>query len=90
MVDQHDSTHTDAVDAERQAVAEDADLTVGGESPLLIDESQAANIVRDLRAENVVEAIPEDQLLVHTPSGTTFKSDKALAYFHKGWIANST
>lgn len=90
MVDQHDSTHTDAADAERRAVAEDADLTAGGESPLLIDESQAVNIVRDLRAEGIVEAIPEDQLLVHTPSGTTFKSDKALAYFHEGWTAEDT
>jgi len=89
MVDQHDSTYTDATDAERRAVAEDADLTVGGGSPLLINESQAANIVRDLRFESVVEAIPEDQLLAHTPSGTIFKSNKALAYFHKGWIANS-
>lgn len=89
MVDQHDSTHTDAADAEHRAVTEDADLTVGGESPLVIDESQAANIVRDLRAEGVVEAIPEDQLLIHTPSGTPFQSDKALAYFHEGWTAEN-
>ncbi|KZX46195.1 hypothetical protein [Haloarcula sp. K1] len=90
MVDQHDSTHTDAADAEREAIAEDTDFTTGGEPPLVIDESEAANVVRKLRAEGTAEAIPEDQLLIHTPSGILFKSDKALAYFHKGWTSGET
>lgn len=87
--DFNDSTHTDAENAERRALAEDADARTNGYSPLIIDESEATDRVRDLCAEGTVDAIPEEELLVHIPTETTFKSDQALAYFHEGWSARN-
>lgn len=52
-----------------------------------IDESRAREIVQDLKAAGTVVAVPEDQCLVHRPSGEMFNSDTALAYFHRGWEA---
>ena len=52
-----------------------------------IDESRARRIVQDLRAAGIVVAVPEDQCLVHRPSGERFDSDTALAHFHQGWEA---
>jgi ribosomal protein S19E (S16A) len=52
-----------------------------------IDESRARRIVQDLRAAGIVKTVPEDQCLVHQPSGEHFDSDTALAHFHRGWEA---
>jgi len=52
-----------------------------------VDESRARRIVQELRAAGIVKTVPEDQCLVHWPSGEKFDSDTALAYFHRGWEA---
>ncbi|WP_135305851.1 hypothetical protein [Haloarcula amylovorans] len=44
-------------------------------------------LVEDLRAAGVIDVIPEEQLLAHSPSGEVFESNQALAYFHAGWTA---
>jgi len=54
-----------------------------------IDESRARELVQDLKASDIVVAVPEDQCLVHRPSGERFDSDTALAHFHRGWEAAS-
>ena len=52
-----------------------------------VDESRVREIVQDLKDADIVVAVPEDQCLVHWPSGEKFDSDTALAYFHRGWEA---
>ena len=54
---------------------------------LCIDESLAHDLAKDLRAAGVVDVIPTEQLLAHSPSGEAFESNQALAYFHRGWAA---
>ncbi|WP_135305568.1 hypothetical protein [Haloarcula amylovorans] len=66
---------------ERRQLATDRDR---GTDPLCIDESLAHDLVEDLRAEGVVDAIPAEQLLAHLPSRGVFESNQALAYFHMG------
>jgi len=36
---------------------------------------------------DVVTPVPEDRVLVHEPSGTSFDSARQLAVFHRGWTA---
>nr|WP_135305625.1 hypothetical protein [Halomicroarcula amylolytica] len=71
---------------ERRQLAIDRDT---GTDSLCIDESLAHELVEDLRAAGVVDVIPEEQLLTHSPSGEVFESNQALAYFHAGWEAAS-
>jgi ribosomal protein S19E (S16A) len=52
-----------------------------------VDESRARRIVQDIRAAGIVKTVPEDQYLIHQPSGEKFDSDTALAHFHRGWEA---
>lgn len=52
-----------------------------------VDESRARQIVQELREAGIVVAVPEDQYLVHWPSGEKFDSDTALVHFHRGWEA---
>jgi len=52
-----------------------------------VDESQARAIVQELIAADIVVAVPEDQCLIHWPSGERFDSDTALVHFHRGWEA---
>jgi hypothetical protein len=70
---------------ERRQIAQDEDhrrvQTVD------VDESRARRIVQDLRAADIVVAVPEDQCLVHRPSGENFDSNTALVHFHRGWEA---
>lgn len=79
-----DSTHDDIERFERRQLARDRNTTP---TTLVIDESNARRIVDDLRADDVVEAIPGDQVLVHQPSGHLFESDHSLVLFHIGWKA---
>jgi hypothetical protein len=37
---------------------------------------------------DVVTPVPEDQVLVHEPSGTAFDSTTQIAVFHRGWTAS--
>ncbi|WP_233509339.1 hypothetical protein [Haloferax sp. Atlit-48N] len=50
-----------------------------------IDDTTAQSLVSDLVDADVVTPVPEDQVLVHEPSGTTFDSTTQLAVFHRGW-----
>jgi len=78
-------TRTDYERFERRQLAQDQDnqrvQTVD------VDEFRAGEIVQDLRAADIVLAVPEDQCLVHRPSGEKFNSNTALAHFHRGWEA---
>ena len=51
------------------------------------DDATAQKLVNDLIDADVVTPVPEDQVLVHEPSGTTFDSTTQLAVFHRGWTA---
>lgn len=86
-MDRRESTHDDAERAERRALAKDADEQQAAGKVILIDESKAHEQVQHLMSTGVVEAVPDEQLLIHQPSGHAFKSDTALAYFHEGWTA---
>jgi hypothetical protein len=55
-----------------------------------VDESQARAIVQDLIAADIVVAVPEDQCLIHRPSGERFDSNTTLVHFHRGWEAATT
>ncbi|QIO25344.1 hypothetical protein [Haloarcula sp. JP-L23] len=79
-----DETIPDYERFERRQLANDRDT---GMDSLCIDESGAHDLVEDLRAEGVIDVVPDEQLLIHSPSGRAFGSDKALAYFHTGWQA---
>lgn len=70
---------------ERRQLAQDEDRR--GVQTVDVDESRAREIVRDLKAADIVVAVPEDQCLVYRPSGETFDSDTALVHFHRGWEA---
>ncbi|ERG93601.1 hypothetical protein, partial [Haloquadratum walsbyi] len=52
-----------------------------------IDDTTAQNLVSDLVDADVVTPVPEDQVLIHEPSGTAFDSSTQLAVFHRGWTA---
>lgn len=84
--DTMDETIPDYEQFERRQLATDRDT---GPNPLCIDESLAHDLVENLRAEGVVEVVPVEQLLAHSPSGEVFESNQALAYFHAGWEAAS-
>jgi len=81
----HDSTHDDHERFERRQIARDSDSEPG--TLVTVDEPGAAQSVRSLREEDVVDVIPEEQRLVHRPSGMVFRSDQALVLFHRGWVA---
>ncbi len=52
-----------------------------------VDDATAQNLVTDLVDADVITPVPEDYVLVHEPSGTTFDSTTQLAVFHRGWTA---
>jgi len=81
----HDDASNDAERFERRQLAKDRDQR--NSDVLSIDESVASEVVYVLRDEGVVDIIPEEEKLVHLPSGQKFKSNVALAYFHEGWDA---
>jgi deoxyribodipyrimidine photolyase len=80
-----DDTIPDYERFERRQVAQDHDNRQVQTAD--VDESRARAIVQDLSAAGIVVAVPEDQCLVHRPSGERFDSDTALAHFHQGWEA---
>jgi hypothetical protein len=80
----HDSTHDDHERFERRQLARDGDSEPS--TLVTVDESKAAQRVRALREEGVVDAIPEEKRLVHQPSEKVFRSDRALVLFHHGWV----
>jgi len=88
LVSAMDRTMPDYERFERRQLAQDRDnrqvQTVD------VDESEARAIVQDLIAADIVVAVPEDQCLIHRPSGDRFDSDTALVHFHRGWKAASS
>jgi hypothetical protein len=82
-----DDTRPDYERFERRQLAQDRDnrqvQTVD------VDESRARRIVQDLRAAGIVKTVPEDECLLHRPSGETFDSNTTLVHFHRGWEADT-
>jgi len=85
----HDDTSTDHEQFERRQLAQDRDHAQRQSPEMLvtIDESQAHQIVLDLLDRDIAIPVEEEQVLYHEPSGRSFKSDRQLAVFHKGWTA---
>ncbi|WP_262174628.1 hypothetical protein [Haloarcula laminariae] len=80
-----DKTRPDYERFERRQIAQDRDNR--RVETLNLEESRAREIVQDLKDAGIVVAVPEDQCLVHRPSGEKFNSNIALAHFHRGWEA---
>jgi hypothetical protein len=83
--DPHDDTSRDYERFEKEQLAQDRDAA--GVDTADVDDATAQNLVKDLIDTDVVTPVPEDQVLVHEPSGTTFDSTTQLAVFHRGWTA---
>ena len=83
--DPHDDTSADDEQFEKALLAQDRDAA--GVETADIDEATARRLVNDLIDADVVTSVPEDRVLVHEPSGTTFDSATQLAVFHRGWTA---
>ena len=83
-----DPTIPDYERFERRQLAQDQDNRHA--QTVDVDESQAQTIVRDLISADIVVAVPEDQCLIHRPSGERFDSNTALVHFHRGWEAATT
>ena len=83
--DPHDDTSRDYEQFEKEQLAQDHDATSVDTAD--VDDTTAQRLVSDLVDADVVTLLPEDQVLVHEPSGTTFDSTTQLAVFHRGWTA---
>ena len=83
--DPHDDTSRAYEQFEKEQLAQDRDATSVDTAD--IDDATAQHLVNDLVDADVVTPVPEDQILVHEPSGTAFDSTTQLAVFHRGWTA---
>ena len=83
--DPHDDTSADYEQFEKVQLAQDRDAA--GVATSDIDDRTAGRLVNDLINADVVTPVPEDQVLVHKPSGTSFDAATQLAVFHRGWTA---
>ena len=83
--DPHDDTNSDHEQFEKEQLAQDRDAA--GVDTADVDDTTAQRLVSDLVDAGVVTPVPEDQVLVHEPSGTAFDSSTQLAVFHRGWTA---
>ncbi|WP_430506487.1 hypothetical protein [Haloparvum sp. PAK95] len=83
--DPYDDTSSDYERFEKEQLAQDRDATSADTAD--VDDTTAQRLVSDLVDADVVTLVPEDQVLVHEPSGTTFDSTTQLAVFHRGWTA---
>ena len=83
--DPHDDTSRDYEQFEKELLAQDRDAA--GVDTADVDDATAQKLVDDLVDADIVTPVPEDQVLVHEPSGTTFDSSTQLAVFHRGWTA---
>jgi len=81
----HDDTSADYEQFEKALLAQDRDAA--GVDTADIDDATARRLVDDLIDADAVTPVPEDRVLVHEPSGTTFDSARQLAVFHRGWTA---
>ena len=83
--DPHDDTSADHEQLETELLAQDRDAA--SVTTADVDDATARSLVDDLIDADVVTPVPEDRVLVHEPSGTTFDSATQLAVFHRGWTA---
>jgi hypothetical protein len=83
--DPHDDTSADYEQFEKEQLAQDRDATDIDTAD--VDDRTTQRLVSDLVDADVVTPVPEDQVLVHEPSGTTFDSMTQLAVLHRGWTA---
>jgi hypothetical protein len=83
--DPHDDTSRDYEQFEKELLAQDRDAARVDTAD--VDDRTAQNLINDLVDADIVTPVPEDQVLVHEPSGTTFDSSTQLAVFHRGWTA---
>ncbi|WP_226024047.1 hypothetical protein [Halomicrobium salinisoli] len=83
--DPHDDTSADYEQFERTQLAKDRDAA--GVDTADVDDGTAQSLVSELIDADVVTPVPEDQVLVHEPSGASFDSSTQLAVFHRGWSA---
>jgi hypothetical protein len=86
--DRHDSTHDDHERFECRQLAQDRDANQQ-RGVLTVDESEARQRVDVLVDDGVVDVVSEAELLVHAPSETRFRSNRALVLFHEGWQAHT-
>ena len=80
-----DDTTADYERLETGIVAQDRDAARVATAD--IDERSARRLVNDLIEDDMVRPIPDQQVLVHDPSGEAFDSITQLAVFHHGWRA---
>jgi hypothetical protein len=83
--DLHDDTSRDYERFEKEQLAQDRDAA--GVDKADVDDTTAQRLVNDLVDANVVTPVPEDQVLVHEPSGRAFDSSTQVVVFHRGWTA---
>ncbi|GAB3700234.1 MULTISPECIES: hypothetical protein [Halobacteriales] len=83
--DPHDDTSADHEQLETELLAQDRDAASVATAD--VDDATARSLVDDLIDADVVTPVPEDRVLVHEPSVTTFDSTTQLAVFHRGWTA---
>jgi len=83
--DPHDDTSGDYERFEKEQLAQDRDAIRVDTAD--VDDTTAQNLVNDLVDANVVTPVPEDQVLVHEPSGRAFDSSTQVVVFHRGWTA---
>jgi len=83
--DPHDDTSSDHEQFEKEQLAQDRDAASVDTAD--VDDTTAENLVSDLVDADLVTPVPEDQVLIHEPSGTAFDSSTQLAVFHRGWTA---
>jgi hypothetical protein len=83
--DPNDDTSADYEQFEKELLAQDRD--VASVATADVDDATAQRLVSDLVDADVLTPVPEDQVLVHEPSGTAFDSSTQLAVFHRGWTA---
>ena len=83
--DPHDDTSADYEQFKKELLAQDRDAARVDTAD--IDDATARSLVDDLIDADVVTPVPEDRVLVHEPSGTSFDSTTQLAVFHRGWTA---
>ncbi|OLZ39317.1 hypothetical protein A6E15_18155 [Natrinema saccharevitans] len=81
----HDDTSADYERLEKEQFAQDRDAASVDTAD--VDDTTAQRLVSDLVDADVVTPVPEDQVLIHEPSGTAFDSSTQLAVFHRGWTA---
>ena len=80
-----DDASADHEQLETELLAQDHDIADVDTAD--IDDATAQHLVNDLVDADVVTPVPEDQVLIHEPSGTAFDSTTQLAVFHRGWTA---